>query len=126
MRIARAAAAALSLRTNSQLPCVVALALVTALSASAAAVAAPSCPTIGDESAKPDSGRRAVAGPAVPARSRRSAWARHFCAGSLSDRGPKHMDDTGARPETSYQRRPLLPFLRGDRGFGGGSSVKKN
>ena len=49
-----------SLRTNSKLPCVVALALVTALSASAAAVAAPSCPIIGDESAKPDSGRCAV------------------------------------------------------------------
>ena len=65
MRIARATAAAPSLRTNSRLPCVVALALVTTLSASAAAVAAPSCPTIGDESAKPDSGRRAVAGPAV-------------------------------------------------------------
>ena len=82
MRIARAAPSLGRLVSTSWPACVVALALVTALSASAAAVAARGCPTIGDESAKPGSGRRAVARRAVgrdlaAARGRGiSAWVR--------------------------------------------------
>jgi hypothetical protein len=102
----------------------VALALVTALSVSTAAVAAPSCPIVGDESAKPDSGRRAVAGPAVG----RDSTAARGRGNSARVRCPTGGPNTWTTlvPETSSQGCPLLPFLRGDRGFGVSSSVKKN